>query len=202
MRVLSQKIDETEVILQQRNVELVQAQAAATQAKLNAENAYAVGARVRGREEAGKQHISTLEWQIQRLEEEKRATTLVLGQYADLVRELEGRRRVLNNSADAAQRSLDLPQQLEERRTETEKLMDRFQVEIQTLQADLDRVHGEKETLLSELTATQQANGQLQVELGNVRLQMDRVRADDTTASKMVSRYMYAPFFLHCSSDG
>jgi len=196
MRALSQKVDETEAILQQRNVELVQAQAAATQAKLNAENAYAVGARVRGREEAGKQHISTLEWQIQRLEEEKRATSLVLGQYADLVRELEGRRRVLNDGGAGGHGSPDLPKQLEERKTETEKIMDRFQVEIQTLQADLDRVHAEKETLLSELAATQQANGQLQLELGNARTEMDRVRADDSTASKMVARYMYAPFIF------
>ncbi|KAJ7610635.1 hypothetical protein DFH06DRAFT_1485506 [Mycena polygramma] len=92
LRRLSAKLSLTEDALLSHTQQLASATARAAQAEHAAEQAYALAARLRGREEEGRMREGALESALMQAREETRLSDRVVGEYAALVRKLEGRR--------------------------------------------------------------------------------------------------------------
>lgn len=99
LRRSSEKLDLTEHALAEKIAELVNTRTEAQKARYNAEGAYKLAASVRAREEEGKVRERSLETRLQAAEEERRLIELVVHEYADLVRSLDGRKSSLGNGA-------------------------------------------------------------------------------------------------------
>ncbi len=92
LRTLNEKISAVESILARRTHELIYTQAESTKQKLSADAAYELASRIRALEEGINELRREAEWKW-RVEEEEKVWMCerTVGDYADLVRTLEGK---------------------------------------------------------------------------------------------------------------
>ena len=143
------------------------------------------------------------ERQVRAAEEERRMADLVVQEYADLVRKLEGRSKVPSSPPAAPsathQRNgsvTSLVDNLAEGRLGLQKLLEEFNGRNERLQAEIAKLHGDNGLLYKELEVARQGAEHDRAELAHALHELDKYRADDNTATKMVSRYMCVPFLL------
>ena len=207
LRRLSVKLTLTEDALSSKTTELVQANAELVKARLAAENAYEVGARVRGREEAAKIREHELEWRLKSAEEEKKMSEVAVGEYADLVRSMEARMNLGSTSTlvspdgakveedTAKPHSSDTPgvtpaNSLVEGKLGLKRLLSEFQSDTEELQRQLGQLRGELEIVKSTHEAERKGTHLLHLDLAKAQTELQLLRIDDNTAARMVSRYM------------
>lgn len=207
-RHLSAKLTLAETTLAARTAELVHAQGEARRARTEADGAYALAASARGREEEAKQRERDWQQRVTAAEEERRLSDLVVSEYADLVRTLEGRRTsspragrssshssfsgaVLTLDSNASSSNTTLVSSLNEGKSGLHKLLAEFSEETTTLHAEIDRLHSDLSKANTQLEAERVAGAQEREALARARDDLERLRLDDGAAAKMVSRYMY-----------
>ncbi|KIM36431.1 hypothetical protein M413DRAFT_78192, partial [Hebeloma cylindrosporum] len=146
---------------------------------------------VRGREEAGKVRERDLERKVMQLEEDLKMAHVVMGEYADLVRDME---------AKSFQSGHDAPQTLAATLTESELSRERsllqFQADTEKLHLQLEDVTAKLEKTTAQLTAANSTNEIICAELARTRTELEKLQLEDGTAAKMVSRYMYVSKFI------
>ena len=91
LRRLSDQLNSSEEAFRDQAVQLTRAHNARSQARLEAKGAYELATRAKAREGQALEKIRTLEFDLKRKEEERKMADLVVREYADLVRTLEGR---------------------------------------------------------------------------------------------------------------
>ncbi|EPQ57801.1 hypothetical protein GLOTRDRAFT_136666 [Gloeophyllum trabeum ATCC 11539] len=203
LRRLSDKLTATEEMLLERTAELADAQAEAARARHDAEAAYELAATGRARQEEGKARERELERRVRAAEEERRMTDLVVQEYADLVRALEGRkssvtspraqRRVASDDGGgsvASSSSVTLVESLSEGKSGLHKLLSEFYAENERLEAEVQRLHGQLSLAEAKLKAEHKGGADDRAALARARAELDRLKADDNAAAKVVSRYM------------
>ncbi|KAF9524456.1 hypothetical protein CPB83DRAFT_897854 [Crepidotus variabilis] len=182
LRKLSEKLTLTEEALLEKTTSLVNAETDSIKARVAQDAAYELGATVRGREEAGKLREWDLELKISTLEEQLRMSDAVVGEYAALVRGMEGRTK---NSTDSTISSV-LPQN----KLDLQHMVEKFQQEhVETLQ-ELERTRSILDVVNAKLNGQRTGEEALRAEYGRTRTELERLKIDDGTAAKMVSRYM------------
>ncbi|KAF8886068.1 hypothetical protein CPB84DRAFT_1787910 [Gymnopilus junonius] len=185
LRRLSHKLSLTEEALLAKTTELISAQAQTAKAVANAENAYELGARVRGREEEGLSKQRDLELKVRRLEEQLKMSDGVVQEYAALVREMEAAR-----SSAETEKPKDFASSLRESESSLEPIFAEFRAESGELHGQLDKLTAQLEICKAELDAEKKVNQSLLNELSQSRTELQKLRLEDSTAAKMVSRYM------------
>ena len=191
-----------EETLLERTKECVDARSETANAQYEVEAARALAAEASAREEEGLARERDLERRLRKAEEEQRMTDLVVQEYASLVRKLEGRAKTHSNTSSISsvssmdvQRSHNdsaatLVDNLSEGKLGLQKLMSEYNSQTERLQAEIAKLHGDNGMLYKELEAARQGAEHDRSELANALHVLDTYRADDNTATKMVSRYM------------
>ncbi|KAG1827423.1 uncharacterized protein BJ212DRAFT_1312234 [Suillus subaureus] len=196
LRRSSEKLDLTEHALAERTAELVNTRMDAQKARHDAEGAFKLAASARAREEEGKVRERGLETRLQAAEEERRLIELVVHEYADLVRSLDGRKSSLGNgsavqqNASASASSLTLVEGLHEGKSSLHRLMTEFASENEKRETSITQLRNEIANLESILDAERKTAAQDRAHLAKAQLELETLKLDDTTAAKMVSRYM------------
>ncbi|KAL1679151.1 hypothetical protein EV122DRAFT_210561 [Schizophyllum commune] len=216
LRRLSDKLTATEETLLTRTTELANAMSEAARAKQAEEGAYHLASSARGREEEGKVRERDLHLQLREAQEQARMSDLVVNEYASLVRTMEGRASnplyrpstprtpstpgspaSSPNDPSSSQLSLQssgssrsLTSSLHEGKMGLKKLLSEFSGEIQRLEAEIARLHGELAISETKLQAEKQNAANDRAALARARHDLERHRLDDASAAKMVSRYM------------
>jgi hypothetical protein len=190
LRRLSHKLSLTEEFLFAKTTELIHAHAESITAKANADNAYELGARVRGREEAGKVRERDLERKAVQLEEDLKMADVVMKEYAALVRGMEARSSESGHSNGDALQILAAAT-LSESELSRERLLLQFRTDSERLHVQLEDVTAKLETTAAQLAAATSSNQAVCAELGRTRTELEKLHLEDGTAAKMVSRYMY-----------
>ncbi|KDR69196.1 hypothetical protein GALMADRAFT_128644, partial [Galerina marginata CBS 339.88] len=196
LRRLSHKLSLTESTVLSLHTTLATTQSSLLRASTSTQAAYALGAKIRGREEDAL-------GRVRELEEEKRALEGRLGReegvvraYAEMVRGMEGRGRgsfVLGKEEEEEEgkrKTDDLTTSLQEQKTALEEKNVEFREKEEALHRKLSEVQAELEVCRSELEAERKAGVGVQSELGRARAEVDRMQAEDGSAAKMVARYM------------
>ncbi|KAF9266056.1 hypothetical protein L218DRAFT_1075070 [Marasmius fiardii PR-910] len=187
LRKLSDKLSLTEQALQSRTSELAHANSEVTKSRAAIEGAYALAAQIRGREEEGKVRERDLERRIMEAEEETKMSDLVVNEYADLVRSLEGRRTDGPPSNSSAGTMVD---GLSQGKLGLQRLFNDFTSESEKLQAEVTRLQGALAEAESRCEAERKGAEADRVLLAQTQHELETLRLEDKTASKMVSRYM------------
>lgn len=112
---------------------------------------------------------------------------MVLEEYASLVRKLEGR---TSKSSDGEPLQSTPAVNLAEGKLGLQRLLNEFNVENERVVSNLNKARSENELLRAQLDAERQRSEADRESLAKIILELDRYRADDSTAAKMVSRYM------------
>lgn len=209
LRRLSEKLTLTEDALSSKTTELAQANADLLKARLAVENAYELGARVRGREEAAKIRENELQWRLKSAEEEKRMSEVAVGEYANLVRSMEARMGLGSTSTLVSHHGTkveedpenpgsddNLANSLLEGKLGLKRLLSGFHSDTEELQRQLGQLRGELEVVKSNYEAERKGTQILHLELGKAQAELHMLKIDDSTAAKMVSRYMYSSSFI------
>lgn len=205
LRRLSDKLSLTEQTLLERTTELTHVTSELAKSNLTIEGAYALAARTRGREEDGKVRERALEMKIRELKEEVKMEDLVVKQYADLVRSLEGR----NSSVNAEPTSLHnnssatLVDGISEDKVGLQKLFAEFSAQFEPLQAEVEKLKGELAVSNMRLEAERKGAETDHKLLAAAQKELQMLNIEDKSAAAMVSRYMYAslPLPLDPRSD-
>ncbi|PBK78883.1 hypothetical protein ARMSODRAFT_1078347 [Armillaria solidipes] len=182
LRRLSDKLSLTEDALLERTTQVTEANAELAKAKDAAEGAYALAARIRGREEEVKVRERDLEKRLREAQEHSKMSDLVVSEYADYVRSLDGRTSM----------SPRLPPNtsLSEAKSGIHKLFDDFSAESEELHAKVDHLEGELAIAHSKYEAEIRNKENNRVELAKAQAELEKLKLEDTSAAKMVSRYM------------
>jgi chromosome segregation ATPase len=207
LRRLSHKLSSTEDALLSKTTELIDVQAQVIKAKAAADSAYELGARVRGREEAGLAREHHLQDKVVQLEEDARIMDIALKEYAALVREMETTKSTHVNGSSRKSEDVDegtrISATLLEGQLTRSRLLAQFEVQTAHLEGELHAARTELEVTTSLLEAEKKGTAALVQELGNTKLALEKLHLEDGTAAKMVSRYMYVfcrttPATPHC----
>ena len=199
LRRLSDKLTVVEETLLERTKEVVDARSELATAQHEIEAARALAAEARAREEEGLARERELERKVRVTEEERRMADLVVQEYAALVRKLEGRPKAPSTPTPASsidiQRTsngsaIALADSLVEAKLGLQKLLEGFTGQNEQLQSDIAQLHGDNSLLYKELEVARQGADHDRDELAKALHELDKYRADDNTATKMVSRYM------------
>ncbi len=199
LRRLSDKLTAVENTLLERTKEAVDARSELASAQHEVEAARALAAEARAREEEGLARERELERKVRATEEEQRMSDLVVQEYAALVRKLEGRPKAPSTPTSVSsmdiQRSSSgsattLADSLVEGKLGLQKLLEEFNGRNERLQSDMDKLHGDNGLLYKELEVARRTADHDRDELARALHELDKYRADDNTATKMVSRYM------------
>lgn len=194
LRKLSDKLTLTEETLAARTRELVTAQNALTQAELEIADAQSLALAARQREEEGRARERELEQKAKAANEERKMADLVVQEYADLVRSLEGRSRgprpSIQVTREASSSSVTLVESLAEGKTGLQKLLVEFNGESERHAADMFHLQGKLEAVDAALESERRNANDLRSQLAAARAEMDKYQTEDNTAAKMVSRYM------------
>jgi hypothetical protein len=174
-------------------------------AKANADNAYELGARVRGREEAGKARERGLERKVMQLEEDLKMADAAIKEYAALVRGMEAKLSSSesgNSNGDAKNdASQIIAATLAESKLSRERLLHQFQADSELLHLQLENTAAKLDKTTAQLEAESSGNEAVRSELGRVRTELEKLQLEDGTAAKMVSRYMCVHFLLSGNSQ-
>lgn len=193
LRKLSDQLTHTEASLLTRTTELTHARSDLTKAKVQEEKAYELAARIRGREEALSARVQEMEWKVREAREREKMAELVIGEYANLVRKLEG--RATKDSASSGQTpngtsGSGLEDSISQGRLGLKRLMGEMEEEISSLQMQLQVLHSEKEELEARVDAQLKAAEADRLARAQAEFELEKMKVDDNTAAKMVSRYM------------
>ncbi|KAJ3854903.1 hypothetical protein EV368DRAFT_35906 [Lentinula lateritia] len=192
LRRLSDKLSLTEQTLLERTTELTHIASELAKSNLTIEGAYALAARTRGREEDGKVRERALEMKIRELKEEVKMEDLVVKQYADLVRSLEGR----NSSVNAEPTSLHnnssatLVDGISEDKVGLQKLFSEFSAQFEPLQAEVEKLKGELAVSNMRIEAEKKGAEAGHKLLAAAQKELQMLKIEDRSAAAMVSRYM------------
>ena len=196
LRRLSDKLTFTEETLVTRTTELTHARSDLAKAQSDAESANALTVKGYLEVENGRTRERALERQVRSAEEERRLADLVVQEYADLVRTLEGRKAKnppspsVSIHASASGSSVTLADSLAEGKLGLQKLLGEHDTEGEQLSSQISRLTDENELLKTKLDVEQKRSEADRESLARVLLELDKHRTDDSTATKMVSRYM------------
>jgi hypothetical protein len=225
----------TEATLELRTNELTNAQNKLLKARQDAEAAFSLASHIRAREEEGKLRERQLEGKARVAEEERRMAVsrissalflnrviipdlqdLVVYEYADLVRSLEGRRSILppevplkprevqengvetdqsKNTSTTASPALMVS--FKEGKKGLKRLLAEVSVESERLEetiAKLERDLAVAETKLEAERKTAELDRML---LAKVQAELVKLRIDDKAAARIVSRYMSVVGIYH-----
>lgn len=196
LRRSSEKLDLTEHTLAERTAELIGARNEALKAKHEADGAYKLAVSARAREEEGKVREREINARLRATEEERRLIEGVVHEYADLVRSLEGRKSSVGNGSpllqnpSASASSLTLVGGLDEGKSSLQRLMSEFASENEKRESTITQLHNQITSLESALESERKTAALHHTELAEAQLELATLKLDDTTAAKMVSRYM------------
>ncbi|KAK7693863.1 hypothetical protein QCA50_003436 [Cerrena zonata] len=201
LRKLSDKLTATEDTLFARTAELLHTREALSQAHHDSSAARDLVIEARAHEEAAKERERQMALRAKAAEEERKMTDFVVQEYADLVRTLQGQGRhsrnpsasSQNGAADEAPTPPTPAESLAEGKTGLQRLLSEFNGESEKLTSDLHRLQGEVDLLAATLEVERKSSDELRSQLADALVQLDKYKADDTTAAKMVSRYMSVP---------
>ncbi|EIN07016.1 hypothetical protein PUNSTDRAFT_144591 [Punctularia strigosozonata HHB-11173 SS5] len=196
LRSLSDKLTATEATLAARSAELAKANNEIRKhshevhrAKEEVAKTYAIKAEYEERERE-------LERRIWAAEEERNMADLVVQEYADLVRELEGRHKSPGHSRTSSSVSSssivseNLVHGLASNRQGLQRLFSEFSASSEAFEAEITRLHGELASLAAEREAERRAWEVERAHAAQTAMELEKLRIDDNTAAKMVSRYM------------
>lgn len=205
LRQLSDKLSLTENAHLERTTQLAHAQSEAAKAKLGEEGAYVLAVRARGLEEEGKARQRELEHKVRKSEEAVKMSDLVVNEYADLVRSLEG--RSLKSPLPPVTPSLGgddglaVPHEpwsfsggssnsLSEAKSGLSKLFTEFSAETERLQSEIANLQERLDISEAKLTAEKKGSELDRIALAKAQVELAELKINDNTAAKMVSRYM------------
>ncbi|KZT09677.1 uncharacterized protein LAESUDRAFT_741912 [Laetiporus sulphureus 93-53] len=193
-RRLSDKLTLTEESLLFRTTELAHARSDLAKARHNVDGAEALASRTRNELKEAQARGRELERRARAAEEERRLADLVVHEYADLVRTLEGRPRISPSSqsfsSSATSSSATLVETLVEGKSGLQRLLEEFNAETERLGAELSRQQDEYALLSAELEAECKRASDDRARLVAAEAALEKYQIDDNTAAKMVSRYM------------
>ncbi|TFY64672.1 hypothetical protein EVJ58_g2455 [Rhodofomes roseus] len=198
-RRLSDKLTATEEALLARTTELANAQSDFTKIQDSIDAAHELAAQRQGQVQVAQAKQRELERKLRAAEEERKLSDLVVQEYADLVRTLEGRSRTQAASASTASfplgstgknSSATLVDSLSEGKSGLQKLLGELNGEHEQLGAEITRLHGDFTSLAGELEVERKRGLDDRARLAQCLADMERYKIDDNTAAKMVSRYM------------
>lgn len=196
LRKLSDKLTTTENTLAERTTELAHARSDLLQAQADADAAHALTVQAYIIVEHGRSRERELEHKLRAAEEERRLADLVVQEYADLVRNLEGRNSKGSRSPsvsthdNASSSSVALTTSLAEGKLGLQRLLSEHNAETELLAAQVTKLVDENELLKARLDVERKRAEADRESLAKVLVELDKHQADDTTATKMVSRYM------------
>ena len=210
---VSEKLELTEATLLSRTTELAQCRSELQHANDALDGAYELASKARGREEEGKIRERELKRRIRAAEEETRMSDLVVQEYADLVRSLEGRSNrpreldlsfsegdipsplrlnVTSGTTSRNTSTITLVDSLAEGKSGLQKLFQEFSAETDGLETQIRHLT-EKMAISDAKLASQVKNAERdRTALGQVQFELERLMLEDKTTAKMVSGYMYA----------
>lgn len=207
LRRLSDKLTLTEEALRDRTHELIDARSDLEAAKAASGTAHALALHTTAQLDEAKARARELERKARAAEEERKMADLVVQEYADLVRTLEGRGKPstpgsVNSVSDSEKTgsSVTLVDSLAEGRSGLQKLLEEFNGENERLGREIDKLHADLELKTSELSAERKRSEHDRAMLAECQSQLAGYEANDTTAAKMVSRYMSALLLTHVSN--
>ncbi|KAH9928560.1 uncharacterized protein BXZ73DRAFT_48396 [Epithele typhae] len=202
LRRLSDKLTAVEDSFALQTKDLVDSQRELAAAQLDIEAAHALAADAVAREEEGLARERDLERKARKAEEEQRMTDLVVQEYASLVRKLEGRPKTHSTTSSISSvassdlqhaangPSTTLIDNLSEGKAGLQKLMAEYNEENERLHTEIAQLHGGIAILNKELEVARQSAEHDRDDLAKALHELEKYRADDNTATKMVSRYM------------
>ncbi|KAH7918338.1 hypothetical protein BV22DRAFT_1134663 [Leucogyrophana mollusca] len=193
LRRASSNLDHAESALQACAADLAHAHHDARRARAAEEGAYALAARARANEEAARAREEDARRKLAEGSARESALEAALGEYADLVRSLEGRQSKSSVSHRSAS-SVTLVEGKE--RTALEGTVSSLRDQNTALCAELTTLRTELATLQTHLDAERTASAHTRTLLARAQTELARLEADDKTAAKMVSRYMYVRFWF------
>ena len=123
-------------------------------------------------------------------------TDRVVREYASLVRSLERKHGPTSPppEANGHGRNLsiasNLSEVLQDGRGSVHKLVEEFTAESEALEAEIARLHAQLEVIERERDVERKVADYDRTELARARAELEKLKIDDTTAAKMVSRYM------------
>ncbi|KAF5390165.1 hypothetical protein D9757_002893 [Collybiopsis confluens] len=188
LRRLSEKLSLTEQALLDRTVELTHVKSEVIKSRFAVEGAYALAARTKGREEEGKVRERELERRVRELQEELKMEDLVVKEYADLVRSLEGRNNTelaLSNGS-----TVTLVDGVSESKANLQKLFFEFSQESERLLAETERLNGELGLSKTLLEAERKGAEEDRIYCAKAQKELQMAKLEDKSAASMVSRYM------------
>lgn len=196
LRRLNDKLSATEDSLLARTNEVARALSDVAKGKYEVENAYALAAHTRAQQEEGKARERELKRRLRAVEEERDMSDRVVREYASLVRSLERKQAPISPPAEANGhgRSLsiasNLSEMMQDGRGSVHKLVTEFTAESEALEAEIARLHAQLEIIESEREVERKVADYDRIELSRARAELEKLKIDDSTAAKMVSRYM------------
>ena len=205
LRRANDKLTLAEDALLTRSSQLADVQGAAARAHHAAENAFALAAGARAREEDAMARERALMLKLRVVEEEGKMMDRTVREYADLVRGLERRQGLPSSPPPSGAGAFNRKSSehddagpidaLQEERAELRKLAGEFVGENEALRDEIGKLQVELEGTGAELEAERKAAEEERVQLSHALTELQLHKHDDNAAAKMVSRYMYVPFF-------
>lgn len=203
LRRLSEKLDLTERALLERTSELTHARSDLVKARHEADAAYELASLLRSREEEGKARERTLQAKARASEEERNMVDLVVQEYADLVRSLEGRKSANIANPTRVVSTATLTNDLNDNKAALQKLFAEFTEKIGILETTISDLQDQVSFVQAALDAERKTSVHDRTLLSQAQAELDRLKLDDQTAAKMVTRYMYVFRFIHgLQNDG
>ena len=193
LRRVSDKIVLTENMLFERTSQLTDAQSDLARERHTADAAYELAARMRAREEASKARERELEFKARASEEERKMVDLVVQEYADLVRNLEGRKSVNHTPSIYNGSATTLVDTLQDGKSNLHGLLTAFSTESENLHATIAQLDAKVSTLERTLDAERITASHDRSLLSQTRTELDKLNLEDQTAAKMVAHYMSVP---------
>ncbi|EJD05769.1 uncharacterized protein FOMMEDRAFT_145188 [Fomitiporia mediterranea MF3/22] len=192
LRRLSDKLDLTEKALFERNEELISTQSSLDAAKGSEGNMVEAANRLRAELEASHTRERDLLNRVRASEEQRKLSDLVVEEYANLVRSLEGRPSLAaqsdaKDSGSSPRGSLD---GLMHARQGLHKLLQDSNADTEKMHAEIGRLNDALEMARSELELERATTIEGRRQLAQAQLEIHQLRRDDNAAAKMVSRYM------------
>ncbi|KAF9792156.1 hypothetical protein BJ322DRAFT_998121 [Thelephora terrestris] len=194
LRHLSDKLSQTEELLLKRTSETLHATHKLARVKYDRDAAFEIAAQARAREEDCKVRERSLLLQARNAKEESRMADLVVQEYASLVRNLTDRIPSSPQSSKSAEikhsRQVSFSKDLAQGKIGLQKLISEFNQETENLHAEIHDLQSELELVKAQQESERKLAEQDRRELARVQTEFDKLSLDDSTAAKMVSRYM------------
>jgi len=142
--------------------------------------------------------VKDLALRVRKQEEELRMSDVVIGEYAELVRQLEVRSKNGGQSnADAIRtKSSTLDSALSHGRFDLQQVIEGFRSQYDETYQELEKTRGELQIARSQLFAKQQAEQAVMEDFAQTKAELDQLKINDGTAAKMVARYMFVLVFF------